>query len=137
MRRAGGITLVPISGMESRKGPRYFRRFVYNLDHRLTLSRDRNEVRTRSRSTPSRFTFRHHRLRFGLPFKMADEEDFSSLPLPDRFTHKVDILGPSHSGGLLTLPLARFGKSERQVTKKPQNSFPIRPAKTTLAFDRS
>jgi hypothetical protein len=63
------------------------------------------------------------------------EEDFSSLPLPDRFSHKVkppllDVFGqlPSmtqNADNLLNI--SRIGKCERKDMKMPSNSLKRHP----------
>ena len=51
------------------------------------------------------------------------EEDFSSLPLPDRFTHKVRKEGLKVRIPLL-LKDGRIGKCERKATKMPRKHSP-------------
>lgn len=75
---------------------------------------------------------------------MADQEDFSSLPLPDRFSHKVRCPNCLHHRpslffsllSLLFFPLlmarSRTGKSERKATRMLLSSSRKLQTKTTL-----
>lgn len=65
----------------------------------------------------------------------AAEEDFSSLPLPDRFQHKVNISLPRTLQKLTRF--CRYGKYERQHTKMLQNNSKSRPMNTILLSDHS
>lgn len=66
---------------------------------------------------------------------MADqEEDFSSLPLPDRFQHKVcphPFMQMSHTSRT-DKPLTRYGKSAKQRTKMQPNSLKLRQTSMIL-----
>lgn len=77
------------------------------------------------------------------PFKppnMADEEDFSSLPLTDRWVHKVRrplqqrcATDETLTGNLIysdTDSRFRFGKFEKQHTRKPRNNLKSLPMNT-------
>lgn len=75
--------------MENRKRPRSFNWFVDKLAHRLTrFQKTKKGHYSRSTSTEHNvandYESQNH--------NMAEEEDFSSLPVSDRFTHKVDLL---------------------------------------------
>jgi hypothetical protein len=63
------------------------------------------------------------------------EEDFSSLPLPDRFQHKVNTFLPRTPPKLTRF--YRYGKYERQHTKTLPNNSKSHPMNTILPFDPS
>lgn len=59
------------------------------------------------------------------------EEDFSSLPLPDRFQHKVGIKYYSSSLSKRTNPRPRSGKSAKQPTKMLRKNSRLHPTSIT------
>jgi hypothetical protein len=72
---------------------------------------------------------------------MADqEEDFSSLPLEDRFQHKVWDLYPLYKARREKLTLVsnlRYGKYEKAHTRMLQNNLKKLQARTTLLSGHS
>lgn len=76
-----------------RKRPISLRDLLGKATQRLTGSQKRQRY-PRSSSTEYHFDEAKTERQFRKYFIMADgEEDFSSLPLPDRFTHKVGLIG--------------------------------------------
>lgn len=75
----------------SRKRSLSLRELLGKATHRLTRSQKRQRY-PRSSSTEYHFDEAKTERKLRKYFNMADgEEDFSSLPLPDRFTHKVKM----------------------------------------------
>lgn len=76
----------------SRKRSRSLREFLSKATQRLTRSQKRQRY---PRSSSNEYHIDEHKneRKFRKYYTMADgEEDFSSLPLPDRFAHKVGTL---------------------------------------------
>lgn len=70
---------------------------------------------------------------------MAEEEDFSSLPLPDRFVHKVRCDIPTKMDGTGTdsvfVSVHRSGKFENKHTKMLPSSLRRQQTNTTQPLD--
>lgn len=115
----------------SRKRHSSLRDFISQATQGLTRLQKRQRY---PRSTSTEYHFDEARTRRKRPryHTMADgEEDFSSLPLPDRFTHKV----VSRAYWKTITDLYRSGKLEKPPTKMLPNSSQYRRTRTTLAFE--